>query len=379
MANVVELAKDLLSAALISVDAKLTMIRLCQPADFPDGPLRQTFQEICTLGFTAEHLDIEVLADRCSQLRDVILKLAERMPNPRAAEYYAGRLAEERHRRHLQLSVAEMADLLRNTDMPLDQLGNELDRIWLRVRDGRPRPENRLLNISEVELPESFLPPHSCGFPQWEALSAGFCPELFHLLYGRAGIGKTTWMSQVTGEMAQRGASSLIVSLEVPPKYIKKTLVDQGYPEGSVWVWEHPSEDLATLKADIHYAIRARAVTAVMIDHLGLVQCAEARKHQGRLSELEEIMRQLFMFGRRLQISTLLLWHENREGKLRYRCDGFPDSITRMECEDAKVPRPEMLLNVEKARHGREGNVVMRFNRLLRRFEEEPWGSGNGQ
>lgn len=371
-----EISRKVLAKAMIDKVALSSMLRYCEPKDFPSR-YRAVYVAMRNCALEAKPVDIIVVCDACPELKELVLELSGEDFTSTDQGYWIQRLLECEQEDRAKGAVGRMQDLLFKDQRPYGVKRQELDRQWSEATT--IKDASRLVSISEsVREDQSFGP--WVGFEPWEEIVGGVGEGKIHVLAGRPGRGKTTMAVQWC---AGASCPSVIVPLEMGHQRTALLADKQGSLSDHVYVLTDPLITWNMLRFDVAWAVQASGAKIVVIDHLGYLKLPAA-KGQSRAAEVGDIVRSIKHLMRDLKASAVLVCQLNRavEGRKSERptlsdlresgeIEQEADTVTFLWAKKGEEYKAEAqyCLTVAKNRDGATGGKEIVFNRPGRRFE----------
>ncbi len=223
----------------------------------------------------------------------------------------------------------------------------------------------RAVRLAEAQ--EETAAPFSCGHPALDhLLGAGLVPGSVLLLGGEPGIGKSTLLLQVTGQVARSGRTVLYASGEETLAQIRARAERLGVLHDTVLA-------VATSSCDDVLAILAKERPALLVlDSVQTVACPDIEGLPGNVNQVRAVATRLIEACRQLGVCALLVGHVTKDGALAgpRLLEHMVDTVLSLEGDRKQAHR---LMRVFKNRFGSsEEMLVFRMERTGLNIVEDP-------
>lgn len=208
------------------------------------------------------------------------------------------------------------------------------------------------------EAVEETAAPFSCGHPALDhLLGAGLVPGSVLLLGGEPGIGKSTLLLQMTGQVARSGRTVLYASGEETLAQIRARAERLGVLSEAVLA-------VATTSCDDVLAILSQERPALLVlDSVQTVACPDIDGLPGNVNQVRAVATRLIEACRQLGVCALLVGHVTKDGALAgpRLLEHMVDTVLSLEGDRRQAHR---LMRVFKNRFGSsEEMLVFRMER----------------
>ncbi|MGC8872069.1 MAG: DNA repair protein RadA [Caldimicrobium sp.] len=164
----------------------------------------------------------------------------------------------------------------------------------------------KILKLSEISC--SSKPRISTGLSEFDlVLGGGIVPASMILIGGDPGIGKSTLLTQMAGDLIRRGRRVLYFSAEESPEQVKLRTQRLSVPEDFYFLSE---TDLNLL----FEAIEEISPEVVIVDSIQTVYLPELASSPGSVSQVKECANQLLRLAKEKDITIFLVGHITKEG-----------------------------------------------------------------
>lgn len=405
--------QSVIGSMLIDSTCIADVLAKVQEDDFYLQSHKDFFHAIKSLHFAGKQVDPVTVLDHMKEIgtyqepyHQYALELMQITPTAAHVLAYAEILNNETMKRRLLELPEYIADKLSAGTQPQDVCVYIQDRAKIIAEstsandlitslDACSSFYNHLDALSEKRPP--FV---SSGFGDLDrVLGGGFMNEGFYVLAGRPGTGKTTLALQIAEKVAKSGIPTLFMSLEMSQHQItaKRIAVDTGMnytklitgrvtaenyekiAESCGKLSDHPltiNRRFSATVDDISFlAHQVKNIGFVVIDYLGLIRNPYGTKLYEKVTDTSNRLKGL---ARQLGVPVLCLAQLNREvegrqggkpktsdlrdsGAIEQDADGIL-LLSRDMDEAMSSEVVDMTCTVGKNRHGRTGDVPMRFN-----------------
>ncbi|HET7398972.1 MAG TPA: DnaB-like helicase C-terminal domain-containing protein [Intrasporangium sp.] len=346
-----------------------------------------------------------------------ILDCATHAPIPAAVTRYADIVRAAAHLRTVDAAVTRIHQAITTRDREYDVLElvntarDELDRIATADTRAMPHPEAVYAALDELEQPPGMPTP-------WDRLTsaiAGWKPACLYIVGARPGIGKSVAGAGIALDVARRGKTALVYSLEMSRAELYHRLIAS---VGSIDMsliqhrkltpthWEHLAPaakhiaelpihiddraalSLTQIRAHVKAEQRKHDVGIVVVDYLQLIAPPTGAPRDDRRVQVDAISRGLKNLAKDTCLPVVALAQLNRG--LESRADKTPTLTDLREAggqeQDADVvlllhrdlsgshaPATELKVVVGKNRHGSTTSFDLFFRGEYSRIEDPPW------
>lgn len=170
-------------------------------------------------------------------------------------------------------------------------------------------PSREAVPLASVSLQRE---PHiASGLSEFDrALGGGLVPGGVTLLGGDPGIGKSTLLLQVAGNLSAAERTVLYATGEETPSQIRLRAERLGVHQGHVLLLS--TSDLQSVTADM----KERRPALVVLDSIQTFQVAGASGLPGSLTQVRECAQALVVAAKELDIAVFLIGHVTKDGSL---------------------------------------------------------------
>lgn len=240
---------------------------------------------------------------------------------------------------------------------------------------------------------------------------SGWGPGMLHVVGARPGVGKTVFGIGTVLDMARRGHTAVMVSLEMPKHELYLRMLSAvGSVDGQrilhrstrgdddeklakaaahvstlpIVVDDRSALSLAQIRAKVRGIQRTRDVGVVVVDYLGLVKPPPEAPRNDRRVQVDAIAQGLKELARDLRVPVVALAQLNRgiEGRaiksptladLRESggIEAAADVVLLLH-RDADADPSDLHLSMPKNRHGPQANIRLNFRGEFSRIEDRP-------
>lgn len=342
----------------------------------------------------------------------VLHELVGEVVSPSSAEYHARQIKAASIRRAVRTAGERIANLTDIED-PLDAVNEARAVIDAAITDetqGASNEESVYAAIDSLSAPEGLRTP-------WTSLSTiirGWSPGMLYIIGARPAVGKTVMGVGALLDAARRGeGSAVMISLEMPKNELYLRMlsavgsVDQsrlthrstrGDDDAKLStaaghiarlpliVDDRSALSLAQIRSLVRGVQRTRPVSVVVVDYLGLVKPPADAPRNDRRVQVDAIAQGLKNLARDLDVPVIALAQLNRgiEGRAEKApimsdlresggIEAAADCILLMH-RTKEDPR-DLLVAVEKNRHGPTGLLHLDFQGEYARIEEPKFNS----
>ncbi|KRK34455.1 DNA repair protein RadA [Loigolactobacillus bifermentans] len=141
-------------------------------------------------------------------------------------------------------------------------------------------------------------------------LGGGIVPGSLVLVGGDPGIGKSTLLLQVSGQLSQLGSRVLYVSGEESASQIKLRAGRLGVSGQQLYLY--PETDMGSIRKQINEL----KPDYVIIDSIQTMQVAELSSAIGSVSQIREVTAQLMQIAKQNQITIFIVGHVTKDGAI---------------------------------------------------------------
>lgn len=323
-----------------------------------------------------------------------------------------------------QVKAASMLRAVTATGQRLIQLGETADADPLEVINTARAQLDELVTADADESHESAVyeaiasmeRPRGIKTP-WRDLNAlisGWGPGMLHVVGARPGVGKTVFGIGVTLDVARRGQTAVMISLEMPKDELYlRMLSNVGTVDGQriqhrslrgdddanmakaaahvstipIVIDDRSALSLAQIRAKVRGIQRTREVGIVVVDYLGLVKPPPDAPRNDRRVQVDFIAQGLKDLSRDLKVPVIALAQLNRgiEGRavkqptmadLRESggIEAAADIVILLHRDDTDPMALEA--NIAKNRHGPQSKFTLTFRGEFSRIEDRASGWG---
>ncbi len=172
--------------------------------------------------------------------------------------------------------------------------------------DGRVAKPKKISEISGNELPRT-----RTGLRELNrVLGGGIVPGSLILIGGDPGIGKSTLMLQVSGQLAENGGSVLYVSGEESDNQIKLRADRLGVGSDSFIVY--PETDMEQIKS----IVQQIEPDYLVIDSVQTMQEPDLQSPIGSVAQIREVTANLMQIAKTNAITVLIVGHVTKDGSI---------------------------------------------------------------
>lgn len=386
--------------------------------DFADPRLGVVFDAIVALDSDGRPVEPLSVSDHMASLNltgvhlGVLHELVSEVVSTSSAEYHARQVKAASIRRAVRMAGECIANLS-EVDDPLDAVNEARKIIDNAVTDeiqGASNEESVYAAIDSLSAPEGLRTP-------WTSLSTiirGWSPGMLYVIGARPAVGKTVMGVGALLDAARRGeGSAVMISLEMPKNELYLRMlsavgsVDQsrlthrstrGDDDAKLAkaaghiarlpliVDDRSALSLAQIRSLVRGVQRTRPVSVVVVDYLGLVKPPADAPRNDRRVQVDAIAQGLKNLARDLDVPVIALAQLNRgiEGRAEKApmmsdlresggIEAAADCILLMH-RTKEDPR-DLLVAVEKNRHGPTGLLHLDFQGEYARIEEPKFNS----
>ena len=271
--------KAVLGSMLLSEDAAADVVELLKPDDFAREAHKIIFNVLAELSKKGQPMDILVIGrvlESTGKLEgiggeDYLLEIAEFVPSPANALYYAGMVQEYATRRRMQGAANRMLRMVEDGETP-DAFTDYLGALIGKVGAAGAFP---VIAIGDIHLSEDELDGVPTGWKSFDAMTGtdGLTKKQVTMISADTSRGKSTLMQTMALNMARDGRRVLyVVWADLDEKSFKKRALKM------LTGWTRRPETLQ-YAADFDQAVNELAMGFYDIDFIDAVQ--------ERITELE--------------------------------------------------------------------------------------------
>ncbi|MGZ8581579.1 MAG: replicative DNA helicase [Actinomycetota bacterium] len=424
-----EAEASVLGAMLLSNEAVADVVEILEPDDFYRSAHGRIYTALRGLFARGEPVDIvsaAVALERDGSLEEIggriyLADLANEVPTPASAAYYAEIVSKAALRRRLISAAADIMDRAYSSTDDAEEVADDAEQRIYEVARREDRDEmavlrdlvdQAMLDLESIQTRESAYTGLPTGFIDIDNLTSGLQPGNLIVLAARPGIGKSSLAVNMARNIAVADNTVAIFSLEMSRWEIGMRLL---CAEARV-PWDRirnkrvgPNDWQAVVQAAevLHDAplsivdsgntnivdIRAKArrmrtgrkgLSLIIVDYLQLMghPGMGGRRPDSRQQEIAEISRSLKMLAKELEIPVIAISQLNRNPEAR--ADKRPqlsdlresgaieqdaDIVMFIHRDDADPEKKKLAeLIVSKHRNGPTDNIPLGFEPSLTQF-----------
>ncbi|MEX1281243.1 MAG: replicative DNA helicase [Acidimicrobiia bacterium] len=358
-----EAEQSVLGALLLSADAvNLVMDRL-GGEDFYVPAHQSVYEAIAHLYAHNQPIDAITVADHLRKHGELdrvggiafLSDLSEMVPTAANIEYYASIVSEQAVRRRLLEAGATIGQLATTTDQEIDWVIDEAEQAVFRVAEGKvgdgltsigQHMDATIARIEELESTAGHVTGLPTGFRDLDEKLSGLQKANLIVVAARPGMGKSVLSINVARNVALRGATVAVFSLEMSKdEIIQRLLCSTGRIDNTrlrsgnlgadlwprvldaadklfkapVFIDESSYLTVTDVRAKCRRLQRKHGLDLVIVDYLQLMQ---GRSRENRQQEIAEISRGLKNLARELDVPIIAVSQLNRS--LEARMDKRP-------------------------------------------------------
>lgn len=382
-------------------------------SDFADARRERIFDTIVALHGDGKPVDAitvaDALGDDLARCGGVILlhELVGAVATPASAGYHAGLVKAASMRRTVRSAGIDLQALSDTEGDPLDVVNAaraRLDEITdIEVAD-EPHESAVYSAIDSLARPLGIKTP----WPSLDRIISGWSPGMLYVAGARPGIGKTVLGIGAAIDVARRGLTAIIISLEMPKTELYLRMLssvgsvlteriqhrslrgddDRRMSDAAGHIASLPlvvddrsALSLAQIRAKVRAVQRTREVGLVVVDYLGLVKPPPDAPRNDRRVQVDAIAQGLKNLARDLGVAVLALAQLNRgiEGRSHpqptlsdLRESGGIEAAADVVALMHRTPDDpgNLVVVVAKNRHGPQAQIHLDFRGEYARIED---------
>ena len=425
-----------LGSMLLERDAISLVVQHLRAEDFYRPDHQQIYQAMVELYDRNRPVDLVTLAEELSrrgQLEEIgapseaagaayLAALAEAVPSPLSAEYYAEIV---RDKALLRAMIRAANEIVLESHEDRDETAVILDRCERRIFEvAQRRQAGQTIEIKDIMKEtfdridrlherESRLTGLGTGFFDLDDLTLGFQPGEMIILAARPSIGKSSLALNVTEHVAvELGRGVVLFSMEMSKQQIAQnmlcsrarvnshqlrkgilpdeqlsrlTLCAGALSDAPIFLDDTPGMTTLDIRAKARRLKLHHAIALVVVDYLQLLEVRGASRNVSREQQVAEMSRGLKALAREIAVPVLAISQLNRAPEARedhrprmsdLRESGAieqdADVVLLLHRDDAYEPEKnpgQATLDVVKQRNGPTGRVHLVFLHQYMRFE----------
>jgi len=344
----VEAEQAVLGALLIDPASVVRIASSLTPADFSRPGHGRIYGAMLDLYARREAIDfVTVVAEleRQGAVEEIggeayLTALIERTPIATHVEHYAGLVERAAMRRRLVDAASRIARIAYDdASDTIEETIDQAESVLFQVAGDRRRrdlvPLNALLDtyferIEDIQAHRESMLGVRTGFTDLDRMLGGLQPSDLCVVAGRPGMGKTSWLLSVAGNVAQKGGTVALFSLEMSAEQIVQRLIasetgisthklrvgDISFDETelvmraigrlaplSLYIDDTPGLTPFELRNKVRRLHAERGVHLVIVDYLQLMH--GGRQSENRVQEISLISRHLKGLARELRVPVI--------------------------------------------------------------------------
>ncbi|WKZ24238.1 MAG: replicative DNA helicase [Candidatus Dojkabacteria bacterium] len=422
----VDAEKSILGAILLDRDALVKVLSFLKPEHFYEkrhGIIYKAMSDLFMASVSIDQLTLTDFLQKQNVIQEVggrsyLVELIESVPTSAHAEQYAKTIKEKALRRSLISAAATITDLAFDEEKPTNDVVNQSQHELFTVSvQGVDKGFTRIADVLEqvyeeaaqVNVADGSLLGVPTGFRDVDGMLGGLQKSDLIILAARPSMGKSSFMLDMTRNIALAGNKVAIFSLEMSQSQLASRLLSS---QSGVGLWDMRTgklteEEFARLSegtgilSDLHISIddtpganivevRTKArrlymeqgLDAIFIDYLQLIQ---GNTREGRVQEVSQISQELKNMARELRVPVIALSQLSR--KTEDRPDKLPqlsdlrdsgsieqdaDVVMFIHREDYYDPETEKKgiaeIKVAKHRNGPTGSIELAWVKEMASF-----------
>ena len=416
--NTFEAERRVLTLMLIHDEAHDRAKLRCLPGDFSDSLHRRIFELLREADGASATARLPHVHHQLKGNREAVLYLGRLMATwghtPRAqGDYWIGRLVEESKTR----AIHGLADIATGTLPQNEVLGRINDKIGEIQSRGSSGLSNALLENSIHDTLDTICAQQTrsraaSGLSGVDRQTdGGFSPGESIILAAQTGGGKTCFALQYALEVAKRGGSVGIISLEMAADELQRRLIAQWtgidlrrlstgdlrkcdravmapaineIARLQIGIYDQPAQDLETITGQLVTHKDLYGLDFAVIDYLQIVKAASSKAPLRE--QVTQISRDIKNLARLLECPVLTLAQMSRDAMRNFSEEGpelyhlkesgaienDADAVCFLYPEDpeAKTKSVEMAFKLAKFRRGMVGRVPLIWDKPTQTFSE---------
>lgn len=356
----IEAEQSVLGSLLIDQDAVLKVSAFLRPDDFYRRPHALIYQAVLDLHERRQPADLVTLTDelqRQGQIEEVggpayLASLINAVPTPLYVEHYGHIVERAAVLRRLISAAGEIAVLAYEEPEDVDEIIDRAEQVILGV--AQKRVERELVPIQRAldEYYEriEYLYQHRgetiglpTGFIDLDKVLGSLQKADLIIIAGRPGMGKTSLALSIAENIAKKGKSVALFSLEMPAEQVIQRLVSsatgvesQKLRSGDIreqdlsrvfeamgelskmafFIDDTPALSPMELRAKARRLHHEHGLDLIIVDYLQLMRAGI--RAENRVQEVSYISRQLKSLGRELKVPLVAVSQLSRAPELRH-------------------------------------------------------------
>lgn len=404
--------KIMIGAIILSRGAVLDDSHLIAE-DFTTEKNQVLFKALRSMRMAGEGIDGFTVGSKLPELAVYVHEATAETPTWQNHAYYE-QLILDRNARWALVEVghglvsagsAEDSDV----DVALDKAGDRIEQVTV----GRLRESVEF--VSDLVLPavEHLNSEPDYSVSEWPLLNdfiGGFRPGALYIIGARPSVGKSVVAVNLAYQLAQHGAVSFH-SLEMSKREIvnrlfasvcnvsmdhleKRTLTDLDWDRirknrdavgRPIAIADKSGQTLTEVRAFARQVSRRQQLKAIVVDYLQLMQDTE--RGRSRYESVTAISNGLKILARDLEVPVIALAQLNRavenrkdsapgladlrdSGAIEQDADVVILLNREQAADDSQYEKSKMVLNIAKNRHGKTGELALRFDGLFARVSQ---------
>jgi len=351
--------RNIIAACMASTEAAVEACELLRAEDFNDADLASCFEAVTTIFKGNAEPTYEALSGlvQTKEQRNVLTSLTETLPDTVNVAHYAQRIIDAGIRRRLVELSRNVGIWSQQDQQTVPEIINKAHTGLLaaserRVEGGPKKVGPIALEQVQIALALERGDRRTAGletqFLDLNTLTGGFHPGELTIVAARPGVGKTVFLINLAQHFADRGTSTLIMSLEMRDSALvgrmlaaKASINSRAFRAGGylsqersnglvlaadfmadlpVWVDERVGQTPSSIRMTATRMRMQENIGAVLIDYLGLVRPNERGK-DNRARELSFITQEVREMSKALSIPVIAAHQLNRGAEDRAEGD----------------------------------------------------------
>lgn len=426
--------ESVLGSMMLSAEAIADVVEIVQPEDFyrsANGRIYETIRSLYARGEPVDTITVVEALKRSDSLAEVgghlyLRDLADQVPTPASAGYYAKIVADAALRRRLILAAADVMDLAYGAGDDADQVADAAEQRIYEVARREDREEmavlrdlvdQAMLDLESIQNRESAYTGLATGFRDLDELTSGLQPGNLIVVAARPGVGKSSLAINVARNVSVEGHPVALFSLEMsrteigmrmlcaearvpwdrirnkrvgPDDWSRVVQAAEVLHDAAMHIVDAGNINIVDIRAKARRMRTSRAgLSAIIVDYLQLMTSPQARRTENRQQEVADISRSLKLLAKELQIPVIALSQLNRNPEARadkrpqlsdLRESGAIEAdsdvvmfIHRDDADPAKKNQADLI--IAKHRNGPTGTIPLYFEPSLTQFRNAARGA----